>query len=118
MSDKADGVRGYKQISLKKFSKTISHNLRLLALSRGLNLYELHDQIVDDYTKQTPSELVKPEQTDKCHYNVFLGQAVQEQVSALADILKVPESEIIYSALITYADKLELNVPLVSAHAD
>ncbi|EJJ0671701.1 hypothetical protein C3D80_20230 [Cronobacter sakazakii] len=106
------GVKGYKQIVLKKFSKIISHNLRLLALSRDLNLYELHDQIVDDFLNDTPEALVEPQGTDGHLYNVFVGPEVQQRAAALSAKLNVPESEIVYSALVTFADKLQLSQPL------
>ncbi|WP_303745449.1 hypothetical protein [Enterobacter hormaechei] len=121
-----EGVRGYKQISLKKFGKAISHNLKLLALSRDLNQYELQNQIVEDflYNPQTTEQLIRakatdqmirPELADKNHYNVFLRPDVYQLTSAMSERLKVPESEIVYAALVVYADKLELSKPLISA---
>lgn len=127
MNERVDGVRGYKQISLKKFSRAISHNLKLLALSRDLNLYELQNQIVEEFITvqgdqleafiKTHGQLIKPELIDKNHYNVFLEPKVSKLTSTLSEQLKVSESEIVYSALVTYADKLELSKPLVAVQA-
>ncbi|EIK6010616.1 hypothetical protein LKA79_004644, partial [Salmonella enterica] len=83
MSGKRDGVKGYKQIHLKRFSKTISHNLRLLALSRDLPLYELHDKIITDFIED--AEMIQqPPVIDQCGYNVFIGPKAQEQAAALS----------------------------------
>ncbi|MCL6336321.1 hypothetical protein EXT65_21245 [Pectobacterium carotovorum subsp. carotovorum] len=120
MKDNVEGVRGYKQISLKKFSKAISHNLKLLALSRDLNLYELQNQIVAEFISDMNKldQLVTPALADKSHYNVFLGIEVHKLTSALSEQLKVPESEIVYSALVSYADRLALSEPLIAPHTD
>ena len=139
MSGKREGVKGYKQIHLKKFSKTISHNLRLLALSRE---YELHDKIITDFIEdaemiQRPpvidqsaenvsstdtqelaaalsARLViqQPPLVDQCGYNVFIGPEAQERAAALSAKLKIPESEIFYSALFAFADRYKLSQPL------
>lgn len=111
MSGKREGVRGYKQIHLKKFSKTISHNLRLLALSRDLPLYELHDKIITDFIND--AELIQqPQVEDQCSYNVFIGPTAQERAAALSAKLNIPESEIFYSALFAFADRYKLSEPL------
>ncbi|AXC88514.1 hypothetical protein PZE02_003454 [Salmonella enterica subsp. enterica serovar Vitkin] len=111
MSGKRDGVKGYKQIHLKRFSKTISHNLRLLALSRDLPLYELHDKIITDFIED--AEMIQqPPVIDQCGYNVFIGPKAQEQAAALSAKLKIPESEIFYSALFAFADRYKLSEPL------
>lgn len=106
-----EGVKGYKQIHLKKFSKVISHNLRLLALSRDLPLYELHDQIITDFTENAKF-VGLPALSDQCSYNVFISPKAQERVAALSASLKIPESEIFYSALYTFAAKNNLSKPL------
>lgn len=119
-----EGVRGYKQISLKKFGKAMSHNLKLLALSRDLNQYELQNQIVADFLNnpKTTEELIKtkssdqiirPELADKNHYNVFLRPEVYQLTCALSERFRVPESEIVYAALVVYADKFALSKPLI-----
>lgn len=111
MSGKREGVKGYKQIHLKRFSKAISHNLRLLALSRDLTLYELHDKIITDFIDK--AELIKqPTVSDQCGYNVFIGPKAQERAAALSAKLNIPESEIFYSALFAFADKYQLSEPL------
>ncbi|EBM1788538.1 hypothetical protein DVL38_23315 [Salmonella enterica] len=142
MSGKREGVKGYKQIHLKKFSKTISHNLRLLALSRDLPQYELHDKIITDFiedaemiqqppvidqsaenvssadtqelTAALSARLViqQPPLVDQCGYNVFIGPEAQERAAALSAKLKIPESEIFYSALFAFADRYKLSQPL------
>ena len=113
VKDKLQGVRGYKQISLKRFSRTISHNLTLLALSRGQNLYELHDQIVGEFVC-SEANLIKPIVNETYSYNVFIGPEAQELATSLSMKLKVTESEIIYSALVSFADKLLLNHSLAA----
>lgn len=111
MSGKREGVKGYKQVHLKKFSKAISHNLRLLALSRGLSLYELHDKIITEYIDR--SEMIPtPQVIDQCGYNVFIGPEAQERAAALSARLNIPESEIFYSALFAFADRYKLSEPL------
>ncbi|PXW50352.1 hypothetical protein DFO55_12423 [Grimontella sp. AG753] len=111
MSGKREGVKGYKQIHLKKFSKAISHNLRLLALSRDLTLYELHDKIITDFIDD--AEMIQqPNVIDQCGYNVFIGPQAQERAAALSAKLNIPESEIFYSALFAFADKYQLSEPL------
>ncbi|EOR7867374.1 hypothetical protein FYL99_RS20085 [Escherichia coli] len=112
MKDQSKGVRGYKQIHLKKFSKTISHNLKLLALSREINLYELHGQIIAEYIKSDILPLTVPLATDKATYNVFVGQEEMKRVEELSHRLHVPESEIFFSALVNFADKHNLSQEL------
>lgn len=120
----AEGVRGYKQISLKKFGKAISHNLKLLALSRDQNQYELQNQIVADFLvspkitaqlikAKASDQLIRPELADKNHYNVFLRPEVYQLTCALSERFSVPESEIVYTALVAYADELALSKPLI-----
>ena len=103
MKEQSKGVKGYKQIHLKKFSKTISHNLKLLALSREINLYELHSQIIADFVKSDILPLVVPQETDTVTYNVFVKQEEMDRVSELSSRLKVTESEIFFSALVNFA---------------
>ncbi|EDK1561885.1 hypothetical protein [Enterobacter hormaechei] len=112
MRDQSKGVRGYKQIHLKKFSRTISHNLKLLALSREINLYELHGQIIAEYINGDTLPLAEPQANDQASYNVFVGQEALKRVEELSSRLDVPESEIFFSALVNYADKYNLSQEL------
>lgn len=112
MKEQSKGVKGYKQIHLKKFSKTISHNLKLLALSREINLYELHSQIIADFVKSDILPLVVPQETDTVTYNVFVKQEEMDRVSELSNRLKVTESEIFFSALVNFAKEYNLNQEL------
>lgn len=113
MKEQSKGVRGYKQIHLKKFSKPISHNLKMLALSREINLYELHSQIISDYVMSETRSLAEPQDNDVTGgYNIFVDQETLKRVEELSSRLHVPESEIFYSALVTFADKHNLNQAL------
>ncbi|MBD5760112.1 hypothetical protein [Citrobacter freundii] len=127
MMVKSEGVKGYKQIHFKRFSKVISHNLRLLALSRDLNLYELHTQIISDYVaKKRTLQIQKrgyalygeqqsqdnPDPTPEGAYNIFISPEAQQQASELSAKLHVTESDIFYSALVTFAHEHKLSQPL------
>ncbi|MDM2765702.1 hypothetical protein [Citrobacter sp. Cpo150] len=127
MSMKSDGVKGYKQIHFKRFSKVISHNLRLLAMSRDLNLYELHTQIISDYVANKRTIQIQkkdyalygeqqiqntPDTTPEGAYNIFISPEAQQQASELSAKLHVTESDILYSALVSFAREHKLSQPL------
>lgn len=115
MKEQSKGVKGYKQIHLKKFSKTISHNLKLLALSREINLYELHSQIIADFVKSDILPLVVPQETDTVTYNVFVKQEEMDRVSELSSRLKVTESEIFFLGSCKLCKKVQSKPRTVSS---
>lgn len=109
MIDNKISVKDFKKVTLKRFRRTISDNLKLLAMSRDLKLYELHDRIISETLQTGDIKFTQPGKDDTYLYNVFIGPEAQLITSSLAATLKKPESDIIYSALVAYADKLKLN---------
>ena len=57
--------------------------------------------------------LAEPQDNDVTGgYNIFVDQETLKRVEELSSRLHVPESEIFYSALVTFADKHNLNQAL------
>lgn len=105
------GVKTMKKTALKRFNKTIAHNLRLLALSRQQTLYQLQNQIVSDYVNSRNKKISceKPAINDAYSYNVFIEPDVQEKASLLAERSNLTPTEIIFTALMTYASQHNLD---------
>lgn len=99
------GVKTMKKTALKRFNKVIAHNLRLLALSRQQTLYQLQNQIVSDYVNRRSRKISceKPAPNDAYSYNVFIEPDVQEKASLMAERSNLTPTEIIFTALMTYA---------------
>lgn len=100
-----------KKTALKRFNKTIAHNLRLLALSREQTLYQLQNQIVRDYVNRRSRKILgeKPAPNDTYSYNVFIEPEVQEKASLIAERSNLTPTEIIFTALMAYAHQHNLD---------
>ena len=112
MIEANSGVKSMKKTALKRFNKTIAHNLRLVALSREQSLYQLQNQIVSDYLQSRRSRKIsceKPAPNDTYSYNVFIEPEVQAKALEMAERSHVTPTEVIFTALMAYAHQHNLD---------
>ncbi|UIN19268.1 hypothetical protein [Yersinia ruckeri] len=115
-NEKTNNVRMMKHVTLERLSKVIANNLKLLAKSRNLSLYELQNQIVEAFLLKHAETEIRYEPSihdDKNRYNVFVSNSVFAQIQSRGVKDQKSNAEIAYNAIICYARANGLNNKLL-----
>ncbi|CNF98486.1 hypothetical protein [Yersinia enterocolitica] len=115
-NEQTNNVRMMKHVTLERLSKVIANNLKLLAKSRNLSLYELQNQIVEAFLlkhAETEIRYVPSTHDDKNRYNVFVSNSVFTQILNRGIEAQKSNAEIVYNAIICYARVNGLNNKLL-----
>ncbi|MDE9487511.1 hypothetical protein [Xenorhabdus bovienii] len=116
INEQTNNVQMMKHVTLERLSKVIANNLKLLAKSRSLPLYELQNQIVKAFLlkhAETKIRYVPSTHDDKNRYNVFVSDSVFAQIQNRGIEDQKSNAQIVYNAIIFYARVNGLNNKLL-----
>ncbi|WP_233981891.1 hypothetical protein [Pectobacterium versatile] len=100
------GVRSMRHVTLECFDAHIANNMKLLARSRNMSLYELQNQIVRSFLIDKMSDKITYEPSftgEKKRYNAFVDDQVFKMIQDRGEEDQRSNSEIVLAAIVSFA---------------
>ncbi|WP_152495202.1 hypothetical protein [Dickeya sp. NCPPB 3274] len=93
-------------VTLENFSPCVARNMRLLARSRNMALYELQNNVIGDFLAENSSEKIDYEvscSTEKNRYNAFVDDHVLTMIRHRSSMDRRTNADVVLAALVSFA---------------